>query len=328
MRTARIIGEGASYYHCMSRIVDKQMLLDSREKERFRKIIRKVAAFSGVEVLTYALMNNHIHLLLLVPERPADIPEDEVLNRIEILYDGERKKAVAEKLRQLHEEKLEKEAAALLYSYTYRMYDLSQFMKMTMQRFTMSYNRRHDRRGHLWEQRFKSILVEGKPDALATMAAYIDLNPVRAGIVKDPGKYRFCGYGEAVAGVKTAREGMQHIASIIGIQGSWSEIAPEYRKHIFMEAGSHKTAGVDRKKIREVLEKGGRLSKAELLHCRLRYLSDGVVLGTQNFVEDVFQKHREEFDLKRKTGARRPRYGDWGPLCTMRQLRLKPVSLS
>ncbi|MBT7064893.1 MAG: hypothetical protein HN919_01195, partial [Verrucomicrobia bacterium] len=41
----------------------------------------------------------------------------------------------------------------------------------------------------------------------------------------------------------------------------------------------------------------------------------------------VFQTHREEFGLKRKTGARKPKYGQWGDLCTMRDLRLEPVSL-
>jgi REP element-mobilizing transposase RayT len=51
----------------MSRIIQGQMRLDDKEKERFRKIMRKVAGFSGVEVITYALMTNHLHLLLRVP---------------------------------------------------------------------------------------------------------------------------------------------------------------------------------------------------------------------------------------------------------------------
>lgn len=51
----------------------------------------------------------------------------------------------------------------------------------------------------LWAERFKSVLVEGFGNALETVAAYIDLNPVWAGIVEDPKDYRFCGYAEAVA---------------------------------------------------------------------------------------------------------------------------------
>ena len=85
MRTARIIGNGASYYHCMSRIIQGQMLLNDSEKERFRKIVRAVGAFAGVEVMTYALMTNHLHLLLMVPEK-CEIDEKEVLRRINGLY--------------------------------------------------------------------------------------------------------------------------------------------------------------------------------------------------------------------------------------------------
>ena len=59
MRTARIVGEGASYYHCMSRIIERRMLLDDKEKERFRKIMRVVADYAGIEILTYTLMSNH-----------------------------------------------------------------------------------------------------------------------------------------------------------------------------------------------------------------------------------------------------------------------------
>jgi len=328
MRTARIIGSGVSYYHCMSRIIHGQMWLNDSEKERFRKIMRDVAAFAGVEVMTYALMTNHLHLLLMVPEK-YKIAEKEVLRRIEGLYGHPRAVSVAMRLRDLRTDKREEEAAELLYSYTYRMHDLSQYMKMVMQRFTMSYNKRHNLRGHLWEQRFKSILVEGKPDAISTMSAYIDLNAVRAGIVSDPKSYRFCGYGEAVAGNKAAKRGMKYIFDILGNEGSWTTGARAYRKQLFMHAckGS-KGCVIDREKIQEVLDAGGKLSKAELLQCKVRYLSDGVVLGGKAFVEDVFQKHRGEFGLKRKTGARKPRFGEWGALCTMRDLRLKPVSLS
>ena len=171
--------------------------------------------------------------------------------------------------------------------------------------------------------------MEGKPDAISTMSAYIDLNAVRAGLVSDPKAYRFCGYGEAVAGNKAAKIGMKHIFDILGNEGSWAAGARAYRKQLFIHAGTGAKGGViDRDRIQEVLDAGGKLSKAELLQCKVRYLSDGVVLGSKTFVEDIFQKHRGEFGLKRKTGARKPRFGEWGDLCTMRDLRLRPVSLS
>jgi len=70
-----------------------------------------------------------------------------------------------------------------------------------LERFTKWFNRMHSRTGTLWEDRFKSVIVESGI-AARTMAAYIDLNPVRAGMVQDPADYRWSSYGEAVGGGK------------------------------------------------------------------------------------------------------------------------------
>ena len=55
-------------YHTMSRTAGGELLFGEIEKEAFRKILRRMERFSGVEVLTYAVMGNHFHLLLRVPE--------------------------------------------------------------------------------------------------------------------------------------------------------------------------------------------------------------------------------------------------------------------
>ena len=65
----------------------------------------------------------------------------------------------------------------------------------------------------MWDDRFKSVLVEGgcgldRPGALWVMAQYIELNAVRAGIVKEAQAYRWCGLGEAVGGGSEARRGI------------------------------------------------------------------------------------------------------------------------
>jgi REP element-mobilizing transposase RayT len=326
----RLVGCGKSFYHCVSRIVGKEMLLTDPEKERFLALLKKVAAFCGIEILSYALMGNHIHIMFVVPEK-REYSEEEVTERIRALYGDIQAKDFADALRQYHKDRLETDAAALMLKYTYRMHDLSQFMKTLMQRATMSYNGRHDRTGHLWESRFKSILIEGKKGALETMSAYIELNAVRAGIVEKPEDYRFCSMGAAIGGDKEARKGIEYLTQIMtGQQNSWKATLKTYRKHVYMQAAAHTRKGVtiDRNKIAEVLEAGGKLSLVELLQCRIRYLTDGVVLGGQVFVEDVFREHRNKFGEKRKTGARKPRYGGLGNLYTLRDLRKKPVSIS
>ncbi len=67
-------------------------------------------------------------------------------------------------------------------------------MKELKQTFTRFYNRRHDRRGYFWGDRFKSLIVEDG-ETLINCLAYIDLNPVRAGIVERPEEYRWSSLG-------------------------------------------------------------------------------------------------------------------------------------
>src|SRR5271167_4801325 len=73
MRFPRIKAEGQSFYHCVSRVVDRQFIFQtaghgSPEAERFVLLMRRLEAFSGVRVLTYSLMSNHFHLLCEVPQ--------------------------------------------------------------------------------------------------------------------------------------------------------------------------------------------------------------------------------------------------------------------
>ena len=61
MRQARIRGEGVSYYHCVSRVVDRRFILGDEEREYFVCLMRKLEAFLGLRVVTYAVMSNHFH---------------------------------------------------------------------------------------------------------------------------------------------------------------------------------------------------------------------------------------------------------------------------
>jgi hypothetical protein len=179
------------------------------------------------------------------------------------------------------------------------MHDLSQFMKSLLQRFSSWFNRTHNRSGVLWEQRYKSVIVEDGA-AARTIAAYIDLNPVRAGMVKDPAHYRWSSYGEAVGGGakgngKKAREGLVRVwQSYQSAQGSadvWQEVSKAYRR-MLLQGGNERV-------------KEGCLPFATVLHCRIRYFTDGVVIGSRAFVNDVFDQARDRFGPKRIDGARK-----------------------
>jgi REP element-mobilizing transposase RayT len=335
MRTARIKAEGAGYYHCLSRVVDRRAILSADQQERFRRLMRKCEAFCGVRILTYAIMNNHFHILVNVPER-EEISDAELIRRLKIFYPKPYVQEVERLIKEARKEGSEGYVGQVREKYLRRMYDVSQFMKTLKQRFSTGYNRGNGRKGTLWEERFKSILVEGTEQALVMMASYIDLNPVRAGVVKDPKDYRYCGYAEAVGGGSEAREGLRRVMAGLGVEAGWAEVAKKYRQMVFMRGEEKGTdamgkpirVGISREKVAEVVDAGGRLGTGEVLRCRVRYFSDGVVLGTKDFVNRVFEQHRREFGLKRRTGARAMKWAEWGGLCTMRDLRQTVVSVS
>ncbi|NCD34710.1 MAG: transposase, partial [Spartobacteria bacterium] len=187
MKQKRIKRDHLAYYHCMSRIVGREMLLGTQEKEHIRRLIRRVEGFTGVHVLTYAVMTNHIHVLLEEPERDAvqSMTDEELMRRLSYLY-------TEAELDEIKVRWVEWEMVGLVdlvmedkQRYLVRMHDISEFMKQVKQRFSCWYNRHHGRYGTLWDRRFKSVLVEDGV-ALRTMAAYIEMNPVRAGMVDDP----------------------------------------------------------------------------------------------------------------------------------------------
>jgi len=117
---------------------------------------------------------------------------------------------------------------------------------------------------------------------------------------------------------------------------SWGDIQRTYRRHLYMRGqqkgrdpeGRPVRQGFTPEQIQAVVKADGRLPLQEALRCRVRYFSDGLVLGSQAFVDSIFARYRSQFGQNRKSGARPLRFGDWQGLCSLRDLRLLPVSKS
>ena len=315
-----------AHYHCVSRVVDRNFVFGTHERDVFRKILRQVEAFSGVRVLTWTILSNHFHVLLEVPPPPTEpLGDAEILRRcaelypkhamIEIEWEFENARRMGERS---HEQLREK--------YLRRMWDLSEFMKTLKQKFTLWFNRTHDRIGTLWESRFKSVVVEGTWQSLLKVAAYVDLNAVRAGLVDDPKDYRWCGYAEAVGGDARARRGLSAALAQTKGKATWRDVGPRYRTMLFgIGEENSARAGLTREAVAKVWREGGKLSLQQLLRCRVRYFTDGLAIGSAPFVERIFQAKREIFSEARQSGARRMRGGGWGELRGARALRVNPV---
>jgi REP element-mobilizing transposase RayT len=321
--------EKPAIYHCISRVVDRRFVFEQTEREKFRAFMRMQENFSGCRILSYCLMSNHIHILLEVPPMPAEgISDAELLKRLSAIQTEAFVAVVAKELSDARKAGNAALVAEIHARFTYRMHDLSEFMKTVLQRFTRWFNRTHNRTGTLWEERYKSVIVESGI-AARTMAAYIDLNPVRAGMVSDPAEYRWSSYGEAVGGGpkgngKKAREGL--VRACMSHQGAgfeadrWKEISRVYRRAMGLALGRKSgNATVEKGIVRpqmntaealEAKENGTvlpDLGMATMLRCRVRYFTDGAVIGSKAFVNEAFAGARERFSPRRKDGARKLR---------------------
>jgi putative transposase len=313
--------EASSVYHCISRIVAGEFLLaPDPVKERFRRMMRRQAAFCGVQIITYSLMSNHVHILVHVPQQTR-IEDRDLLDRVRTFYGSRAPETlgIAQSLSQGGSIR-DQERIRLLK----RMNDVSVFMKELKQRFSVWYNKAHDRFGTLWAERFRSLLVENRAEVVRTVAAYIDLNPVRAGMVHDPVNYRFCGYGEAAAGNEPAINGIESFEG--KGNGNWRQVVGKYRETLFSKGWSGETNGAgELERIREIWKSKGKLNRCEAIRLRIRYFNDGAALGSQLFVEEVFQRYRTRFGAKRKTGGRSLKRLPFKELRTLRALRVSAV---
>jgi hypothetical protein len=149
-------------------------------------------------------------------------------------------------------------------------------------------------------------------------------------MVKDPAEHRWSSYCEAVGGGnkgngKKAREGLVRAYFCdqgVGFDaGKWEEVSRLYRRLMGLAIGrkpgraevsqSTKGLGQATKNTAELLESEDNetalkdLGTAKMLRCRIRYFTDGAVIGSKEFVNEAFASARDRFGPKRKNGARK-----------------------
>jgi putative transposase len=160
--------------------------------------------------------------------------------------------------------------------------------KEPKQNYLPYYNRRHGRYGVLWADRLRAFCSKGVrlwPQWLL-ISNSTRFVPV---FVPDPKDYRYCGYAEALAkGSSLARQG---ISIVLGHSEaiSWKEVSRQYRQYLFAHGSLHtKTQhpAFDLATAQTVVDQQkGELSLPERLRCRIRYFTDGLIVGSQSFVE-------------------------------------------
>ena len=289
-RSARMLrSEKPTVYHVVSRSTLPGLPLSDADKDHLVHLLQKFAAMFYVDVLGYCMMGNHIHLALRVHPETA-VNDSDVRER----YRAERGETAHL-------------SDADLPNYRNRLCSLSEFMRMFKQSFGRYYNKKHRKKGYFWGDRFKSVIVQ-EGETLVNLLAYIDLNPVRAGIVSKPEDYRWSGLGYLV------QTGNRHnlVNLDLGLK-EWNELDPKeiirkYRQFVYetgavgrrsqrsevrgQEVGGRSQEGgkkgIDMKIVERERKKNYRLSRIDVFRHRCRYFSDSGIIGSKEFVSEVF----------------------------------------
>ncbi|MCG7980700.1 MAG: transposase [gamma proteobacterium symbiont of Clathrolucina costata] len=203
-RKALVLLEETPYYHCVSRCVRRAFLCGvdahtGKSYEHRRQWIidrmKLLADIFAIDICSYAVLSNHYHVILHVDSGcAAKWSDQEVIERWERLFS----------LPVLIQRYLGKEpitqaerdtVSELIIKWRIRLHDISWFMRCVNEPIARQANKEDGCTGRYWEGRYKSqALLDEK--ALAACMAYVDLNPVRAGMAETPEQSEYTSFKE------------------------------------------------------------------------------------------------------------------------------------
>ena len=283
-RIARMVIRGEpAVYHVISRTALDGYPFGEVEKDYFFKVVRRLSNVYFTEILGICMMGNHFHLLVkMLPD--SDFTDDDLRRRHELYYGGDKVFPDGQ-----------------IPYFRARWSSLSEFVKEVKLGFTRFYNRRHNRRGFLWGERFKSVIVE-QGHTLINCLAYIDLNPVRAGLVEKPEDYRFSSIGYHVqTGNRGGFLSLDFGLKEFNVPGAGERLR-RYRRFLYEKGGNETEKGsrINEKILEKERGRDFKLSRIDRFRYRTRYFSDSGVIGTKEFVNKQYRQFRHIFQSKRE----------------------------
>jgi len=277
---------------------------DRVARQKLLQTIRKYLAVYSCDAAAFCLMGNHYHLIVrFLPF--CILSREELYERACLLYRDPNQVLRSERQWQ---------------RFNRRIFDVSEFMRNIQQSYTKWYNRRYRRRGPLWGERFKSALLGEQQSILETLL-YVELNPVRAGLVERPEDWQ---WSSAAMRALSQDEWLIPLEQLIPTISS-SGLFADYRALLYHRgavATKSATGTIPLAVLR--MEEACGFSKAGAYLRRLRFFSDGLVLGTQIQIQDWITELRRRGHYARRKHGIRHKVGQ-ATLHTLREQRTIPI---
>ena len=313
-----LVYQGSGSMHIISRVVGREFLLGKSEKEYLLKLIQRFSTGFFVRVHAFCIMSNHFHILLTWMNKEAVLAsKDELLDRYALIYPGSPgppEGAYDHKTGQIIPDE-----DGGIERLRRRLGSVSDFVRELKQTFSKWYNKRENRDGYFWGQRFKSVVVP-LDEAQLICSSYIDLNPVRAGIVKKPEDYRWSSLGLRVRSQTEAAKFLYPLSLRLingesdskarnGFTGSSPWLTPLispnkeadnfslYREFVYKSGGIgvESKASIPPELVKVVVSYHGRLGISDRLRYRVKNISEGLAFGSYELIKSLQKKSNRKY---------------------------------
>jgi REP element-mobilizing transposase RayT len=311
-RMARIKADGGGgWYHVHSSVAGvsgEYVLADPVCQKKLIYLLKFYSRIYCCEIASFSIMGNHWHGILNFETR-YEMTQDELYRHAREFYPSEQSKKMLE---QWAQEKWDRFAK--------RIFDISEFMRNVQAAFATWYNKLHCRKGRFWADRYKSVCL-GDLQAVQDCMLYVDLNPVRAGLVERPQQwkgssiyYREINKADWLLSLKSICDLKTEKAALIDYLSRLY-----YRGNIPTAPGQAK---IPDSVLQEEASRGFTVSGIYLK--RIRYFADGLAIGSEAFIRERLSELRAKGYYKRRC---HPISQPGGAHLSLREQRAHAVSI-
>ena len=287
-RVARLkFSEQDAWYHLHSRIAGHRGDFGLSEVVPTRKLIETIEHFSKIyfcEVASFSVMGNHYHLVVKF-EAALAVSREDLRAKTRLMYPG--------KVSQLQIDGWTEEQWE---HYRQRLFDVSEYMRNIQSAFARWYNRSYQRRGRFWADRFKSSVLGDKAAVLDCML-YVELNPVRAGLVERPEDWQ----GSSIYLREIGKDSWLVPLRNFLHQPTKKRALTEFRERLYYRGNVPTKPGqaaISKGVLEHEIARG--FETRGVYRKRLGYFVDGLAIGTEQFIRDQLARMREEGQYLRR----------------------------
>ncbi|MCD4653664.1 transposase [bacterium] len=275
------------YYHLYNQICGLKGEYPFSEEDKLFAInlLKKLSQYYLIEIMEMCIMGNHFHVIVHVPGRP--LSSSNALER----HNNYHNISVQTEVSSPMTERLGRKVSA-------DQIDISHFMQVFQQRFTIYYNKAHNRRGSLWGDRFKSTILEDSI-ALWCCVEYVIMNPLRANLCKSPDDYQFSSWGERKFSGKHPYHDnlLKHLTGTIIYSTMTKRKSIMNRVYELLEKSIYDTIAWERGEKPNSSDQGislyGMKRKYHRILIKVRKWTYGCVVGSHDFVQNIAEEFNE-----------------------------------